>query len=367
MQKQTLAILSPNQNAYSETFIQAHKQLPFNIRFYYGGAVPTQLEGKGSLMQFSIRERIEKKLFKKFSLHEYGLYYSLKREGVKCILAEYGTTACESLNVIKALRLPLTVHFHGFDASVNDILKDYAARYVAIFDYTDTVISVSNAMTEKLIKLGCPENKIKLSIYGPNPVFYETKPDYSSNQFIAIGRFVEKKAPYLTILAFKKLTDKFRDAKLVMVGDGILLPVCKDLVTVLGLAGKVDFKEVLSPEDIKQLFQESIAFIQHSIVAENGDSEGTPVAILEAQAAALPVVATRHAGIPDIVIHGETGFLVDERDIEGMADYMLKLINNKKLVAEMGCKGRQRIANFFTMEKHLSTLADKINISLAKL
>src|SRR5690348_5948176 len=120
MQEKVLAIFSPNQNVYSETFIQAHKNLPFEIRFYHSGNLPTQLEGRYMLDNFSRIEKFKKKIFRKFTEQEYGLYYSLKREGVACVLAEYGPTASDSLEVIKALNMPLVVHFHGYDASNND-------------------------------------------------------------------------------------------------------------------------------------------------------------------------------------------------------------------------------------------------------
>jgi glycosyltransferase involved in cell wall biosynthesis len=91
-------------------------------------------------------------------------------------------------------------------------------------------------------------------------------------------------------------------------------------------------------------------------VAANGDSEGTPVGIIEAMAAGLPVVSTRHAGIPDVVIENETGFLVDEGDINQMAEHLLSLVKDRNLAKQMGLKGKSRITEYFTLEKHLETI-----------
>ena len=76
----------------------------------------------------------------------------------------------------------------------------------------------------------------------------------------------------------------------------------------------------------------------------------------EAGASALPVVATRHAGIPDVVIEDETGFLVDERDVQGMANHMRRLIDDPVLAGEMGQNGQERIRNHFSMEQSIGRL-----------
>ena len=84
--------------------------------------------------------------------------------------------------------------------------------------------------------------------------------------------------------------------------------------------------------------------------------DGTPVAVLEASATGLPVVATRHAGIPDVVLDGETGLLVDEGDVEGMAAQMIRLADDPELAARLGRAGRQRVCAEFSMEKSIAGL-----------
>lgn len=362
MPKKVLAIFSPNENAYSETFIHAHKNLPFEIKFYHSGDIPTQLEKRYDLQgNFSRLEKFQKKIFEKFSEVEYGLYYSLKREKVDCVLAEYGTTAAETLNVVKKLQLPLIVHFHGHDTSDQNLLKFYRQKYLSVFEYAHTVIAVSKKMHDKLMGLGCPSEKILLATYGPNPVFFSNQPQYVNQQFIYAGRFVQMKGPHLVILAFKKVAARFPGANLIMIGDGPQLCFCKDLVATLELSDRIHFKGLQKPDTVKNDFENSVALVQHSIMAENGDCEGTPVVILEAQAAALPVVSTYHAGIPDVVIPGETGFLVEEHDVQGMADYMCRLLEQPAMAKELGVNARKRIKDFFTLERHLEAITSTIN------
>jgi len=357
----TLAIFSPSQNAYSETFIQAHKKLPFHIKFYYDGQLPTKLEGSKNLLRFGWKQKIAKMWDKSFTNQEYALMNSLKAEKVDIILAEYGPTACATLNLVRNLKIPLIVHFHGYDASVYTIIEQYGEQYKNVFAYASAVIAVSNKMKEALIGLGCPMEKITVTACGPNPDFFNVFPLYNSQQFIAVGRFIEKKAPGLTILAFHKVLEKYPAAKLVMVGEGKLLAECKKTVSELAIEENVVFKGVQTSEQIQALFQESIAFVQHSVKAPDGDSEGTPVAVLEAQAAALPVISTYHAGIPDVVINNETGLLGEEQDVDCMSQHIKRILLEDGLAQKLGLGGRSRIGINFTLENHLRKLEVLLN------
>jgi glycosyltransferase involved in cell wall biosynthesis len=250
----------------------------------------------------------------------------------------------------------MVVHFHGFDAHHVPTIQKYKDEYKKLFDYAYAVIAVSKKMKVDLTKLGCRHNKIVVSCCGPNPDFFKNRPKFNNKQFITVGRFVEKKSPYTTILGFKQVLGKYPDAKLVMVGEGELYSSCKVLVRTLNLENNVDFLGAQSHEKVRELFQESIALLQPSIIASDGDSEGTPVVVLEAQAAGLPVIGTYHAGIPDVVIHNETGLLVEENDVRCMANNMLRILEEKELAKTLGDMGRKRVKENFTMEKHLAAL-----------
>jgi glycosyltransferase involved in cell wall biosynthesis len=104
--------------------------------------------------------------------------------------------------------------------------------------------------------------------------------------------------------------------------------------------------------------REARVFVQHSVRTSGGDSEGTPVSILEAGATGLPVVSTRHAGIKDVVQHKSTGFLVEEGDVEGMAEYMLELGSKPSLAGSMGRQARQHIAQNFSLEENIRRLSE---------
>src|SRR6185503_1943415 len=99
--------------------------------------------------------------------------------------------------------------------------------------YAYAVIAVSEKMKEDLTILGCNPKKIGMAPYGPATSFFNLEPDYKIPQFITVGRFVDKKAPYLTIIAFSKVVQNYPNAKLIMVGDGPLLNTCVNLVAAM--------------------------------------------------------------------------------------------------------------------------------------
>jgi glycosyltransferase involved in cell wall biosynthesis len=104
-------------------------------------------------------------------------------------------------------------------------------------------------------------------------------------------------------------------------------------------------------------------FLQHSITdPATGDEEGLPVAVLEAMANALPVVATRHAGIPEAVLEGATGYLVDEGDTASMADRIVALARDADRRRNMGRAGWQRAGENFSREKERAALLNILGL-----
>jgi glycosyltransferase involved in cell wall biosynthesis len=219
-------------------------------------------------------------------------------------------------------------------------------------------------MLEMVIEMGCSKDKVVLNTYGPQSGFVKIKPEFIKKQFIGIGRFTDKKAPYYTILAFKKVVVHYPDVKLLLAGDGVLLNTCKNLVNYLGLEKNICFLGVITPEEYQDILKESLAFVQHSITADNGDMEGTPLAVLEASAAGLPVISTLHAGIPDVIKHRETGLLCDEHDIEGMAENMMSLLKHISLAKSLGNSGKNFISKNFSLERHITKLNEILMLAV---
>jgi glycosyltransferase involved in cell wall biosynthesis len=122
------------------------------------------------------------------------------------------------------------------------------------------------------------------------------------------------------------------------------------------MSDSVDFWGQCSHQQIADAMRQARVYVQHSMQAGDGDSEGTPLAILEASASGLPVVSTRHAGIPDVVIEGHTGYLVEEGDVDGMAAGMIRLARSADMASKLGIAARKQIREHFSVETSMEGL-----------
>lgn len=370
MTNYNLCILQPNDNIYSETFIKAHiDRLPANIFELYGGWFANHERSTRKrhidFWRIKLDNQLSRTLRRKIYFFE-GVTFRkyLRKRNIHVVLAEYGQTGVAVWNACKKEKIPLIVHFHGFDAYRDDVLKEYRKEYKKLFKYAHTIVVVSNDMRKQLLDIGAPEKKIKLNPYGVDlKAFAGTHPDKNPPCFIAVGRFVEKKAPQKTIKAFSAVIQEVPDSRLVMIGEGPLFDECDKLVRALHLENSIDLTGALSHDEVRKWMSKSRAFVQHSLKPSNNDSEGTPNTILEASAMGLPIVATRHAGIKDAVIEGVTGYLVDEGDIDRMASYMLKLSDNPELATQLGKAGREKIARDYDQKKQINKLWEVIKNS----
>lgn len=283
---------------------------------------------------------------------------------VSAILAEFGENGASITPIAKKLGIPLLVHFHGHDAHRKPLFTDsYLASYKQMFQYASAVFSVSSMMSESLLELGCPSEKLIYNPYGPRESFFKVRPSYSPN-VLSVGRFTNIKANYLVLMAFKEALASCPQATLTMAGDGELLETCKTLSRVWNLESHVKFLGPVNHSQVSELFADCCAFAQHSVTPSYGDAEGTPNTILEACAASLPVVSTYHAGIKDVVVDGQTGYLVQELDVKLMGQRFTELLTSPDLCKAMGEKGRARVATHFTVDRHIQRIDEAIGFAI---
>lgn len=173
------------------------------------------------------------------------LYAFFRQHRVNCILAEYGMNGADICQTARELRIPLVVHFHGHDAHRLPDVVPYRDKYKDMFRYASSLFSVSHLMTQALLELGAPADKIIYNPYGAREYFYDIQPDYRPT-LLAVGRFAEIKAPYLTVAAFHKALRSVPEARLVMVGDGHLLECCRSLAIAWGIADRISFPVCLT-------------------------------------------------------------------------------------------------------------------------
>jgi glycosyltransferase involved in cell wall biosynthesis len=287
----------------------------------------------------------------------------LKRNKVQCILGEYLNYSFHYFEVFRELNIPYYTHAHGTDISLCLYDPYWRERYL-LYNDAAGIITMSQISRTKLINLGIDSKKIHVIPYGVDV------PDYPLQHHVNdvvkclfVGRLVPKKAPLLLLESFYLALKDYPNLHLDLIGEGMLYQKVEDFVREFGLQDRVTIHGAKPHEFVKQTMQDSHIFIQHSITdPETGDEEGLPVAILEAMANALPVISTRHAGIPEAVIEEETGLLVDEEDTLAMAKNIVLLAEDEQLRRKIGVAAWKRVGTLFTWELERSLLLDLMDL-----
>ncbi|MBC1794182.1 glycosyltransferase [Listeria booriae] len=239
----------------------------------------------------------------------------------------------------------LVTFFHGYDVT-RTIEQKGAAFYTFLFDSNTTLLPISDFWAKRLVELGAGKQKIHVHHMGIDTKAFpmqSLEAIQPTLQLLLVARLTEKKGIPDAIHAVQFLQNRGIDTLLHLVGDGEDRNQLEALVNELGLQNNVQFHGFLNQTEVKEQFQASDLFILPSVVAKDGDMEGIPVSLMEAMAQGKPVISTLHSGIPELVTHGETGFLVPERNAEDLGQAVLDYLQlseerKEKMVAEARLK-----------------------------
>ncbi|NDV98000.1 glycosyltransferase [Salipiger sp. PrR002] len=249
----------------------------------------------------------------------------LARHKPDMILSEFGPQGVAIAPIANAAGIPVFCYFRGSDASSRIRHPHVQRAYKKMMPRLAGVFSVSQFLLDNLASVG---------VSHPNSVVIPSGVDVRRfvpgeklpGSCLAVGRFVEKKTPLMTIRAFAEAAQRNPQAQLTMIGDGELYEPAKALVSELGLQDRVSLPGALPHEEVRAHLERTEVFVQHSVTARNGNTEGLPTSIQEAMAAGCVVVSTRHAGIPEAVREGQTGYLVEEHDEAGYTEAVARAV-----------------------------------------
>lgn len=364
-----LAIAAPQVGARSETFIRRHMEdllpkstaiLTYNTAGPYAGhwKVDTPLMICSLIPPIGFRGRVRQEL-KKRSIRRF-----LKQHQVQVILGEYLNFSFNFFQLAQEFNIPYFAHAHGYDVSGALREPQWQKDYLA-YRKASGIITMSQISRERLINLGLEPEKIHVVPYGVDvPKQPYQRVEKESIRCLAVGRTVAKKAPIFLLEAFRQAVRVCPNLHLDYIGTGPLMPAMRQFIDVFDLSSKITLHGGQSSETVQQFMREADIFLQHSMTdPESGDEEGLPVSILEAMSAALPVVSTLHAGIPEAVKNNETGFLVPEGDCASMTQGILALAQNIELRSKMGFAGWQRAGDRFTWDYERDTLLKILGFS----
>ena len=263
----------------------------------------------------------------------------------------YGDIGLRYAVAARLWRAPLVVSFYGYDCSA--VPRQRGVRvYAPLFEEADAVTVLSEHMATRLRELGCPPALLRHVPLAVDPDIRGAGPDaarHATPRLLTVARLTEKKGIEFALRALRLVVDEFPAIEYEVVGAGPLLEELTTLATTLGVADRVRFVGARTQEYVGDALRRADVFLLPSVTAANGDEEGTPTVLLEAALCGIPVVSTRHAGIPEIVRDEISGYLVPERDPEALAERLRTLLRSPERRRAMGEAGREYVeANHVT-------------------
>lgn len=286
----------------------------------------------------------------------------MQKNGVELIHAHFATMGSVVRRLSKILGLPYTLTAHAYDIYLNpdaDELRN-------VMENAGSVVTISEYNKNHLQSKICINNRIDVIRCGIDLNKFNPKRKSKINnriKILTVSRLVEKKGIEYLIRAIPVVIKETPDCDLTIVGTGPLNDSLHKLVHDLKIEGYVQFKGDVSDTELLQYYEKADMFILPCIIADNGDRDGIPVAIMEAMAMELPAVSTNVSGIPEIVEEGISGILVSPKDENLIANAIIKLYKDRQLRLEMGKNGRKIIEekyNIVLESEKLINIFDKM-------
>ena len=276
---------------------------------------------------------------------------------------EFGTTAVVAKDLLKEQNKPFFIAVHGYDITTEFKDEEYQAQFIDLANHHQCqgIVCASHYTRRLCILAGVQAEKckvVRLALDGERIKRDVNIKKTQQPSFVHFGRLTEKKHPIATFEAFRQVAQSLPNASLTFIGEGPLRSELERRIAESGLGEQVQCSGVMEQAKALAEVQRHWVFVQHSVTSKSGDQEGFALSPAEAALMEMPVVSTMHNGIPEHVIDGKTGYLVNEFDYETMADRMIELASNSDLRTEMGDAGRANVLVLCDPESRLQALRE---------
>ena len=305
-----------------------------------------------------VRGILDRALFKSFGVLP--AEPDLRVLSPRIVHAQFGRGGALALPIARALHIPLVVTMHGGDATKDKHYRRglfptvYQRRFADLLRETALFVCVSAYIRDVLLRRGFPPEKLIVNHCGVE-THAEVPPRAAGDYILFVGRFVEKKGVACLLEAVRRLEGAGTPLRLVLIGDGPLgSELRKDAA---GLSG-VEFPGWLPQAEVRRWMLGARALCVPSVEAAGGDSEGLPTVVLEAMALGTPVIASRHAGIPEAIDHGKDGVLVAPGDAEALAAALAAIGRDPAAALAMGPAARRKVLERFDARAQSQRLED---------
>ncbi len=281
--------------------------------------------------------------------------------------AHFGSDGGLVFPLCQRLKIPLVVTFHGYDATWDTpdwkTVRSQGDFFRALLLHkrdralgaANQIIAVSHFIRDQLLLRGGAAEKILVHYIGIDRQFFQPYADQVREPVVLfVGRLVEKKGGEYLVRAMAAVQRQLPNAQLVVIGDG---PLRSHLQTrAKQLSVNAQFLGKQPPEQVRHWMNRAQVFCGPSIIAQSGDAEGFGMVFAEAQAMGLPVVSFNTGGISEAVIHGETGLLAPEKDLDQLVKHLIRLLEDAELRQRFALAGQTHVASNFDLRKNTHQL-----------
>lgn len=350
--------------SYSETFVELQaRNLPQSSAVYAG----LSLDDRGR--ELGARSVVTRGRFigalERLVLSRLGrssrLLDIVRARNIDVIHAHFGPDAVFISKFCRRYSIPLVLTLHGYDVSSMATgsswrVRRYRGRLKETMSYASAVICVSGHVRRLALELGSPPERSLVHYVGVE-IPTTARNDGPRKGLLFVGRLVEKKGLVDLIRALARVDPPQRDTPLTVIGRGPLEDELKQLAEKLAL--NITFRGALPHSKVLQEITSATAVVVPSRQASGGDVEGLPTVIMEALSRGIPVIGTRHSGIPEAVRDGLEGLLSAEGDVDGLAANLNKfLAGSPEEHQRMATLARARAEQLFDVRVQASSLED---------
>ena len=281
---------------------------------------------------------------------------TLRHESVSHIHSQWAHS-CATIGMYGAWLLGKPFSFTGHAC---DLFRDRVALRDKI-RRAEFIVCISNFHREFYLNQGARPEQLVLVYCGIDPSIFVSKTDGEPAggpfRILSSARLVEKKGLCYLVEACRIMMDQGVDLRCTIGGSGPLEQEIRDQVQRLGLSAAITITGTpIQQEDLPAFMHSGDVFCLPCVWAADRDVDGLPQMLMEAMACGLPVVATRLVGIPDLVIHEQTGLLVEPNNAEALAAALTRLYEDQELSHRVSQAGRQYVLDKFNISDCLAPL-----------
>ena len=281
------------------------------------------------------------------------------------IHAHFGPDATHAMLLVQALGVPLVVTHHGYDVTTEDHalarswrLRRYLKRRADLYRSAALVLCVSQFVRQKAVGKGAPSEKTLAHYIGIDTEAFTHDPAIArTDTVLFVGRLVENKGCEYLLHAMPLVQQSHPECRLVIIGDGPLRSRLQQTARELRVR-HVSFLSTQPGDVVREWMNRARVLCVPSVTVDSGASEGFGMVFAEAQAMGLPVASFETGGIPEAVVHGETGLLARERDLAGLVQNIVALLSDHSMWRRFSDAGRRRTRELFDIYRQTAALED---------